>query len=391
MAFTDSSVLIATNTGAVHSFQTAQASPVSINFPASATGTWSWIVSRPGYTCQSGTFDATNGGLISITPAPTARLQPSGALMYTGSNSVDLSISFSLTAGAERCFINIGDATVSPQAILDELEDALVTEDGCRFLSATRCSEATFASLAAGNFLFLGTGYRIRRAAVANSNATVGAFCISADGQVVDNTFGDVAFLSSNLDITGVASAVWDGLLTSHTTNNSFAALIKTLALEASVQSVSTSVAAIPTTGGGVDATAVAAAVWDGLLTSHTTSNSFAALIKTLALEASVQDVDTAVAAIPTTTAVTVDAAAIAQAVWAFLQSEATTANSMKAAIETLLADIGTPGTGTVTVDTDAIAVAVWGYVRSSRARSDTMRAVVEQTARNATLIPASV
>jgi hypothetical protein len=215
MSFSNSSVIVLTDAGAVHQFDTAQSSPYSITFPAGSTGTWTWIVSRAGYTCQSGTFDASTGGLVSASPSPTVRLQPNGSNMYTGTTDALVSISFDLTSGLERCFIDIGNGTPDINAIMDEIEDALETEDGCRFLAATACAECTLAELAAGDFLFMGTGYRVRRASAGDINATVPAFCISVDGLVVDGANGGVAFLSSNLSASDVADAVWGYIIES--------------------------------------------------------------------------------------------------------------------------------------------------------------------------------
>lgn len=239
MSFSNSSVIVVDNLGAVFDFQTNQSSPYEITFPAGSTGIWTWVVSRAGYTCQSGTFDAALGGLVSASPQPEIRLQPNGSTMYEGTTDANLSISFDLTTpGSERCFINIGNATVGIQAIIDEIEGALESQDGCRFLVATNCSECSIAELASGNFLFMGAGYRIRRAAPGDVNATVSAFCISSDGVVVDGINGDVAFISSNLTAAEVGEAVWDSLLASHTVPSSFGSFVKTLALELTSQSI---------------------------------------------------------------------------------------------------------------------------------------------------------
>jgi len=227
-------MLVLDDTGATNTFATGVSSPQSVAIPAGATGTWTWVVSRAGYSSQIGTIAASGGGSFSASPAPTQRLQPSGVAMYTGTTDANLAISFDLsTPGSERCFIDIGNATVSPQTILDEVEDALETEDGGKFLAATSGAECTFAGLAAGDFLFMGTGYRIRRASAGDSNATVAAFVISSDGVVVDNTNGDVAFLSSNLNADAVASAVWDALLSDHAVASSFGAFVAGLETEA--------------------------------------------------------------------------------------------------------------------------------------------------------------
>lgn len=228
MSFANSSVLVLTDAGVTHSYQTGQSSPLSVAIPAGSTGTWTWVVSREGYACQAGTFDTAGGGLTSVAPISTQRLQANGSVMYTANLTADVSIAFDLTLGAERCFIDVGDASVSAQSILDEVELALISEDGCKFLAATSCSEVTLAELPAGNFLLMGTGYRIRRRNASDVNATVEAFSISADGTPVDGANGSVTFLSASLTADQLSAAVWDKLLTDISAVGSIGELLKT-------------------------------------------------------------------------------------------------------------------------------------------------------------------
>lgn len=221
MAFTNSSVLILDDTATVHSFQTGQDSPVAVSIPAGSTGTWTWVVSRAGHSTQLGTFDTTGGGFDTASPTPTQRLQPSGTPMFTGTIDPNIQIVFDLQPGNQRCFIDIADASVSAQAVLDAVETALETQEGCEFLAVTSGSEIGLASLSAGNFLFMGTGYRFRRAAVGDVNATVGAFALSVDGAPTDGVNGSVSFLSASLTADEIATAVWDSLRTAHIVDGS--------------------------------------------------------------------------------------------------------------------------------------------------------------------------
>jgi hypothetical protein len=210
MSFINSSVLVLDDTGAVHDYQASVSSPITIGIPAGASGFWTWVLSRAGFTKLVQTFDATGGGNFEANTNQQQRQQPSGVAMFTGSVDGNLTVSFDLSNPAQpRCFIDVGDATVHPQAILDEVETALETQDGCRFLALTNGAVVDYASLPAGEFLFMDTGYRIRRAAIGDVNATVGAFVVSADGVVVDSANGSVTFLSSPLTSSDVALAVW--------------------------------------------------------------------------------------------------------------------------------------------------------------------------------------
>ena len=227
MSFFDSSVLVLDDSAAVRFFQTNQNGPVQVSIPAGETGVWTWVVSRAGFTCQTGTFDITGGGVRSAGPTPATRLQASGAMMFTGSVSANVSVTFDLTPAAERCFIDIGDDSVTGQEVLDAVETALTTQEGCQFFAASGCSEVTLANLSAGTFLFMGTGYRIRRRDPADVNATVGAFVISVDGVPVDGANGSVTFLSSSTS-QDVAAAVWNYLESNSTVPDSMKDALQT-------------------------------------------------------------------------------------------------------------------------------------------------------------------
>lgn len=211
MTFINSSVIVVDNVGSTVFFDTNQDGPLTINIPAGATGTYTWVVSRAGFTCQTGIFDATGGGARTGAPVPLVRLQPDGRTMFTNQPLPAVNIDFDLSGVEPRAFIDIPDQSVTAQQVLDTVEIALETQPGLEFLARTDCSEITLAELSAGNFLFMGTGYRFRRAAPGDVNATVGAFPISADGVPLDGSNGSVTFLSSSLP-EDVAQAVWDYL-----------------------------------------------------------------------------------------------------------------------------------------------------------------------------------
>ena len=198
MAFTNSSVLVLTDTNTTYSYQTEQSSPISVAIPAGSTGTWKWVVSREGYSTQIGTFDTTGGGLDEASPTPSILTQANGATLFTGSTSAIINIVFDLTVGNEICYIDIADGSVTAQQVIDEIETALLTEDGCKFLYARSGSQSTYSILAGQTYLLLGSGYRIRRESTSDVNASIEAFVISADGIPLDGVNGGVQFLISS-------------------------------------------------------------------------------------------------------------------------------------------------------------------------------------------------
>lgn len=221
MSFSNSSILVLNDTGTTESYLTNQSSPLSINIPSGSTGTWTWVVSRAGYSSQLGTFDTTGGGVDSASPTPAVRLTPTGSNMYTASSDTNVTIVFDLSIGNEKCFIDIGDGSVSPQAIIDEIEVALETEDGCKFLASSGGSESSIAILAGQTYLLLGTQYRVRRETVGDANASVESFVISADGTPLDGVNGGVQFLTSSEGLT--AQQIYD-LFTTGTNADAFKA-----------------------------------------------------------------------------------------------------------------------------------------------------------------------
>ena len=221
MSFTDSSVLIQTDTGSTHNYQTAQSSPLSVAIPPGSTGAWTWVVSREGYSTQIGTFDVTGGGVDSASPVPQQLAQANGAVLFTGSTSANVSVVFDLTGGAEKCFIGIGDGAATAQQVIDEIETALLTEDGCKFLIASNGSQSTFSILAGQTYLLLGSQYRVRRESAGDVNASIEAFVISADGTPLDGVNGGVQFLTESEGLT--AQEIYD-LFTLNTNADAFKA-----------------------------------------------------------------------------------------------------------------------------------------------------------------------
>ena len=221
MAFSNSSIMIYDNAAnVVVSFEAAQSTPYSVIVGAAYEGvTLDYVISRPGYSKALGQF--VGGGAIALSSTPIERRDPDGTPAYTGTTDVNIAISFAFSP--VRCFINIGDASVSSQTIVDEIEDALATEDGCRFLAETNGSTCIQAVLAGQTYLLLGQNYRLRRATAGDVNAAVDAYVISADGVPLDGANGGIQFLTAQ----DIEKEVWSALTADNNTAGSFGRLIK--------------------------------------------------------------------------------------------------------------------------------------------------------------------
>lgn len=221
MAFSNSSVLIYDNAAnVVVSFEAAQSTPYSLIVGAAYEGvTLDYVISRAGYTKALGQF--VGGGAISLSSTPTERRDPDGTPTYTGTTNTNITISFAFSPSV-RCFISIADASVSSQTIVDEIEDALATEDGCRFLAETNGSTCIQAVLAGQTYLLLGQNYRLRRATAGDVNAAVDAYVISADGVPLDGANGGIQFLTAQ----DIEKEVWGALTADNNTPGSFGKIL---------------------------------------------------------------------------------------------------------------------------------------------------------------------
>jgi hypothetical protein len=244
MAFSNSSVLIYDNAAnVVVSFDAAQSTPYGVVVGAAYEGvTLDYVISRAGFAKALGQF--VGGGAISLSSTPIERRDPDGTPTYTGTTSADITISFSFSP--VRCFVNIGDASVSSQTIVDEIEDALATQDGCRFLAETNGSTCIQAVLAGQTYLLLGQNYRLRRASAGDVNAAIDAYVISADGVVLDGVNGGIQFLIAQ----DIAEKVWGALAANHNINGSFGKLLKDT-LDAAISS-RLAASAVAAAGGSV-------------------------------------------------------------------------------------------------------------------------------------------
>jgi len=234
-------------------FYTSDGSDKEITLPNANDGeTWTYVVKRAGYEHQSGSISVAAGVDVVVNVSLSQKLQPVGGAMYTGSTSSNISIDIDLAA--PQLNMDIGDDSVSAQNVIDAVEDALVTNDGMKWL-AQQGSDINFANLGgAGSFLFAEDNVRIRRANAANDDAEVSAYVFSTDGSSTDEVNGTVKlfsgtivndFLQSNISLPGGASMTMDmlfGVLASMVELDTTHYRFKEAALEAA-----------PISGGGLD------------------------------------------------------------------------------------------------------------------------------------------
>lgn len=201
---TSSNVYVQDGAGTQISFQSGVTGTYTLLIAPGATGTWRWVAKRAGYEHATGTFSPGVGGLTANTPTLPQKLLPDGSPMYQGTTSALCAVSFS---GITNAFIDIGNGTAPLQATFDECEDALITAAGLRWLASGKDDVSQFNS-AAGDFFFITTAWRLRRALPSDSNATILAFVQSTDGTPVDEVNGPVRFFSSDSSSTIAAAVV---------------------------------------------------------------------------------------------------------------------------------------------------------------------------------------
>lgn len=105
---------------------------------------------------------------------------------------------------SDELFIELVEQVQELEVTLVEV--ALVTANGMKWLASGKGDLSQFNS-AAGDFLFMGSGWRLRRASSGDANATLQAFAQSTDGTPVDEVNGPVRYLTSDSP-TAIAAAV---------------------------------------------------------------------------------------------------------------------------------------------------------------------------------------
>jgi hypothetical protein len=111
--------------------------------------------------------------------------------MYTGSSSAFLTVT--TEADGSRMNLRIGDAAAPLQNVVDEVEDALMTEAGMSYLM-NGGGQVSIAELSTGSYLFLEDNVRLIRDTAGDVNATINGYVQSTQGIVIDSTNGGILY-----------------------------------------------------------------------------------------------------------------------------------------------------------------------------------------------------
>ena len=155
--------------------------------------TWAYVVARKGYSPNKGSFEITTNTNLIIPVSLNRYFRAGGQAMYTDTNSNDVSVVFDLLS--PLAIIDIEDIQVSPQAIFDKFERALVTEIGMawHYQQESVCKHDDLPGL--GLALFTGDNIRVRRANSSYSNSGVQGHIENTQKTPVDGSNGDVSFV----------------------------------------------------------------------------------------------------------------------------------------------------------------------------------------------------
>lgn len=164
---------------------------------ANAGETWTYVIKRAGYVHQKGTITIAEGSDVTVNVSLTQKQQATGGAMYTGSNSVSVTTDFDFVT--PQFSIDISAADTSAQNVFDATENALITQDGMKWL-AKEGTDTSFVNLGgAGSFLFHQDDIRVRRTAPANENAGISAYVFSTQAQPVDEANGTINLFSGTI------------------------------------------------------------------------------------------------------------------------------------------------------------------------------------------------
>lgn len=159
-------------------------------------GLWAYAAKKTGYEHAVGAFSVAGGGRVTVQIGMGLIKQPNGQAMYTGSATpAGLSVDWT-TSGDGTPRIKLGDQSYNVIEVYDEVDRQMSSLDGLKWL-ANGYGDVRIATLPAGNFVFLTTGWRFMQSAPGNDNAALNAFSISEDAQNIDNVNGPVSLISS--------------------------------------------------------------------------------------------------------------------------------------------------------------------------------------------------
>ena len=232
-----SNIQVMDDSGAVIEREVSFTGDYSYTIPAGSAGTWCYVINRAGYDIKTADFSAEGENII-ISGGLNQTKRADGSPMYSGIfNSPFLTVT-TATDGS-RMNLRIGDGAVSAQVCYDEAEDALMTEDGMRYICA-QGGQVRWDQRPTGTFLDLGTNVRLIVDQAGFVNSKVEAIVSSTDGVAVDGTNGSVQFAQPTNDVNVVSV---NGTAT--TGVDDFKANVSSLATQASVDTIDANVDAI--------------------------------------------------------------------------------------------------------------------------------------------------
>lgn len=159
-------------------------------------GLWTYAAKKTGYEHAVGQFSVAGGGRVDVQIGMGVIKQPNGQAMYTGSAApTGLDVDWT-SSGDGTPRIKLGDQAYNVIEVYDEVDRSMSSLDGLKWL-ADGNGDVRIATLPAGNFLFLTTGWRLMENQVGDTNAALNAFAISEDAQVIDDSNGPVSLISS--------------------------------------------------------------------------------------------------------------------------------------------------------------------------------------------------
>ncbi len=204
----DNALYVIKEDGTKYLYDDTQTGDYTITIPKSYENeTWKAVINKAGYQPQVASFTISAGIAVNINTNLIKIKTPDGSDMFQNQTSNLVTVEFN---GSTQANIDIGDGIAPLQATYDETERALQTEAGMFWLASGKGACSMFNS-ASGDYLFMPSGWRLRRRDAGDANATLQAFAQSQDGIVVDDINGSVAFLTSDSP-QQIAEAVWKAL-----------------------------------------------------------------------------------------------------------------------------------------------------------------------------------
>jgi hypothetical protein len=195
-------VYLQNNSGTQMAYQSSVTGTYGYFLKNNLSGTWTYVIKKPGFTYQRGTLAPSTGGITTVPVNTPQKFVADGSAMYTATSNALCTINIS---GTTQANIDIGNGSVLMQEAFDMTETALATNAGMIWLALR--GECSIFRSASGNFLFLTDNWRIRRRSAGDANATLLSYVSSTQGIMKDPTNGDVTIFGA-VSAEDIAAAV---------------------------------------------------------------------------------------------------------------------------------------------------------------------------------------